>query len=53
LADALRQITAEYGCGFFDANSVITSSTVDGVHLDKEQHRVLGKAVSKVVAQLL
>jgi hypothetical protein len=32
---------------------VITSSTVDGVHLDKEQHRVLGKAVSKVVAQLL
>lgn len=53
LAEALRQITAEYGCVFFDANSVTTSSTVDGVHLDKEQHAVLGAAVAEVVAGLL
>jgi lysophospholipase L1-like esterase len=53
LADAYRKVCEEAGCHFFDAGSVVTSSDVDGVHLDLEQHRVLGEALSEVVATLL
>jgi lysophospholipase L1-like esterase len=53
LAAAYRKVCEEIGCNFFDAGSIITSSNVDGVHLDLEQHLVLGKAVSRVVEPLL
>lgn len=53
LADAYRRVCEDAGCHFFDAGSVITSSNVDGVHLDLEQHLALGKAVSEVVKPLL
>lgn len=53
LADAYRKVCGETGCHFFDAGSVVTSSRVDGVHLDLEQHSVLGNALSKVVGDLL
>ena len=48
-----RKITEELDCYFFDAGSVTTTSKIDGVHLDKDQHRVLGVAVGEVVAGLL
>jgi lysophospholipase L1-like esterase len=41
------------GCPFFDAASVTSSSRLDGVHLDLDQHLVLGKAMSSVVRSLL
>jgi len=53
LADAIRQVSEDTGCAFFDANSVTTSSTVDGVHLDADQHETLGRALTLVVADLL
>ncbi len=53
LADAIRQVSQDTGCAFFDANSVTSSSTVDGVHLDAGQHEVLGRALAPVVADLL
>lgn len=53
LAAAYRTICDEVGCYFFDAGGVITSSNVDGVHLDIEQHLVLGNAVAEVVKSLL
>lgn len=53
LAIAYQKACEEAGCHFFDAGSVITSSNVDGVHLDLEQHLALGNAVSKVVKPLL
>lgn len=53
LAAAYAQVCLELGCHFFDSGTVITSSHVDGVHLDAEQHLVLGKALSQVVAPLL
>jgi lysophospholipase L1-like esterase len=53
LADAIRQVSEDTGCAFFDANSVTTSSTVDGVHLDANQHETLGRALTPVVADLL
>jgi lysophospholipase L1-like esterase len=53
LGAAYRKVCEETGCHFFDAGSVTTSSVVDGVHLDLEQHLVLGKALSQVVQPLL
>lgn len=53
LSTAYRVVCEELGCHFFDAGSVITSSNIDGVHLDLEQHAILGHAVAKIVATLL
>jgi lysophospholipase L1-like esterase len=53
LAAAYQKVCEEMGCHFFDAGSVTTSSAVDGVHLDADQHRILGLALSNVVKGLL
>ena len=53
LASAYRKVCEELGCHFFDAGSVTTTSLVDGVHLDADQHIRLGKAIAEVVAGLL
>jgi lysophospholipase L1-like esterase len=46
LAEALAAAATELHCQFFDAGSVTGASTVDGVHLDAEQHVSLGKALA-------
>lgn len=53
LAAAYRKVCEEIGCHFFDAGSVINSSRADGVHLDAEQHLVLGARLSGIVRALL
>jgi lysophospholipase L1-like esterase len=53
LAAAYQEVCEEAGCHFFDAGSIITSSQVDGVHLDAEQHRVLGTELFRIVPSLL
>ncbi|MGP0068453.1 MAG: SGNH/GDSL hydrolase family protein [Isosphaeraceae bacterium] len=53
LANALAQVAAEEGCHFFDAGGVIASSVVDGVHIDADQHDILGQALSEVVRSVL
>lgn len=53
LAAAYQKVCEEVCCHYFDAGSVITSSSVDGVHLDPEQHHTLGNAVAEVVKPLL
>lgn len=53
LAQAYAAVATEEGCAFFDAGSVTTSSRVDGVHLDEDQHATLGRALVPVVAGLL
>jgi lysophospholipase L1-like esterase len=53
LAAAYQKVCEEADCYFFDAGSVIMSSKVDGVHLDAEQHLVLGNELSRVAAPLL
>ena len=52
LADAYRITAAELGCPFFDAGSVTAASTVDGIHLDADQHQTLGAALADFVATL-
>ena len=53
LADALQATCEQLACNFFDSATVISSSKVDGVHLDADQHQVLGEALAKVVIPLL
>ncbi len=53
MAEAYQEVAAALGCHFFDANTVITASKVDGVHLDPDQHLALGAALAGVVGPLL
>jgi lysophospholipase L1-like esterase len=53
LAGAYRQMADSLGCAFFDAGAVTSSSVVDGVHLDAEQHAKLGKALAEPVRVIL
>jgi hypothetical protein len=41
------------GCSFFDAGKVTAASRVDGIHLDMDQHRLLGEALAGFVQRLL
>jgi lysophospholipase L1-like esterase len=51
LADAYSLVCSQIECSFFDGGSVTASSVVDGVHLDRDQHRALGLALARVVQQ--
>lgn len=53
LAEAYREIAGSLDCAFFDAATVTTSSNVDGVHLDADQHATLGEAMAKAAGPLL
>jgi lysophospholipase L1-like esterase len=53
LAEQLRATASLLDCHFFDAGTVTGSSHVDGIHLDADQHAVLGSAMVGVVAPLL
>ena len=46
LAAAYRALCQEMHCAFFDAATVTTSSLVDGVHFDLDQHARFGLALS-------
>ena len=52
LAAAFRDISAELGCAFFDAGKVVKVSAADGIHLDADQHALLGKALAEFVAAM-
>lgn len=53
LATAYREVAANLGCHFVDAGSVTPASKVDGIHLDADQHLLLGRAMADVVSPLL
>ena len=53
LTPAIRVVVEESGCSFFDAGTVTSTSQLDGVHLDLEQHLLLGKALARQVHTLL
>jgi lysophospholipase L1-like esterase len=53
LAEAYARVASEEGGRFFDAGTVTTSSVVDGVHLDADQHAVLARALADTVEPLL
>ncbi|MDQ2784151.1 MAG: SGNH/GDSL hydrolase family protein [Chloroflexota bacterium] len=52
LAAAYRAVAAALNCPFFDSGAVTTASRVDGIHLDADQHVMLGEAIADVVRPL-
>jgi lysophospholipase L1-like esterase len=52
-AEAYRQIAADEKCAFFDANTVIAVSPLDGVHLEAPQHAKLAQALVEPVKAAL
>jgi lysophospholipase L1-like esterase len=53
VSDAYRAVASELDCGFFDADRVISTSAIDGVHLDADQHPRLAQALLPVVRELI
>ena len=53
LGKEYKRVADDRGVAFLDAGSVITSSPVDGIHLDKEGQRKLGEAVAAMVPGIL
>ncbi len=50
LAAAYQALCQEMHCAFFNAATVTTSSLVDGVHFDLDQHARFGAALSRFIA---
>ncbi|MDI3326801.1 SGNH/GDSL hydrolase family protein [Pontibacterium granulatum] len=53
LAREMRNVAATKEVHFFDAATVTSTSPVDGVHLDADQHFALGRALVDVVDPIL
>jgi len=49
LATELENIAKDHSVHYFNAGSVTDASTVDGIHLDEDQHHVLGHAIANAV----
>jgi len=53
LAEAYGEVSATLGCEWFDAGTVTPSSRVDGIHLDLDQHALLGEALANPVERII
>ncbi|MBA2676318.1 SGNH/GDSL hydrolase family protein [Ramlibacter sp.] len=51
--DALKAMAEQKQVGLFDLNRVTAASTLDGIHLDRDQHAAIGQALAPVVARML
>ena len=47
LAKAYQTLCQSENCHFFDAATVTTSSKLDGVHFDEDQHLTFGNAMTE------
>lgn len=53
LASMYRDAADELGCGFFDAGSVAETTPLDGIHLDADNTRAIGRGLEPVVRMML
>lgn len=53
LAIQYGELAEEVGCHFFDAGTVARTTPLDGVHLDAENSRAIGKALAPLVRRIL
>lgn len=51
LSAELENVAKEHSVHFFNAGSVTEASVVDGIHLDENQHQILGKAIAHAVSK--
>ena len=48
----LEKVASDSQCYFFDAGTVINASSVDGIHLDLEQHQQLANSIKQKVIDI-
>lgn len=48
-----QRFAEQYGCEFLDAGAFISSSDLDGIHLEKDEHRKLGETVAARLKKVL
>ena len=48
-----KNVARMYTCELFDTSTVIKSSDIDGIHLEKKAHQQLGEAAAKIVKRIL
>ena len=53
LASYYSDLADETGCGFFDAGSVAKTTPLDGIHLDAENTRAIGRGLEPIVRMML
>ncbi|KQV23636.1 arylesterase [Rhizobium sp. Root1203] len=53
LAGLYAEVATEMDCGFFDAGLVARATSLDGVHLDAENTRAVGRELAPVVRGML
>ncbi len=51
LVNEYMKIAHEMNCDFFDSSTITSSSEVDGIHLDKDQHHKLGNAIADILSR--
>ncbi|HKY54814.1 MAG TPA: SGNH/GDSL hydrolase family protein [Anaerolineales bacterium] len=52
-AEHYRRVASELGCSFFDTSTVITSSALDGIHLEQSEHVKLGQAIAVKIKEIV
>lgn len=53
LAGEYQRMAEKLGCRYFDAASVAKASPLDGVHLDAQNTRAIGEALTPIVRDML
>ena len=53
LGEHYARVAQELGCEFLDTQRTITSSNLDGIHLEAGEHAKLGQAVAEKVRSIL
>ena len=53
LATLYSDLADVEGCGFFDAGSVARTAPIDGVHLDADNTRAIGRGLEPIVRMML
>ncbi len=53
LSERYAEVARELNCHFFEAGKVVSTSAVDGVHLDKTEHLLLGQALAEQCRDIL
>jgi lysophospholipase L1-like esterase len=53
LGKLYAELARAKGCAFLDAGKIVRASDLDGVHLERAEHRALGAAIAREAARIL
>jgi lysophospholipase L1-like esterase len=53
LAAELEKVAIDQATRFFDTDNTTKASTVDGIHLDEDQHQLLGEAIAREILEFM